>query len=213
MIEVPEDRTGGRVILIDIGGVLVSDDVTAVAATWGARLGISPGSFLAAVYGGSDDQVLIGRVSESSWWDVVAERLGTGPDLLAELRRDLASRGSADHALLAYLRGLRGRARTGLVSNAWPRMRARLAEAGLEDVADDIVLSGEVGYAKPDPRIFALALRRLGADSAGALFIDDTAGHVAAAETLGLAGHVHTDRAGTIAAIEHFLGPPAGATA
>jgi putative hydrolase of the HAD superfamily len=206
--DVPDDRTSGRVILVDIGGVLVSDDLTEVGATWGARLGISPESLLAAVYGGSDDQVLIGRVPESAWWDVVAGRLGAGPDLLAGIRRDLATRGPADDALLAYLGGLTGRAKVGLVSNAWPHLRARLAETGLADAADDVVLSSEVGYAKPDPRIFALALRRLGAGPADALFIDDTAGHVAAAETLGLAGHVHTGRAGTIAAIERFLGPP-----
>jgi putative hydrolase of the HAD superfamily len=40
--------------------------------------------------------------------------------------------------------------------------------------ADSVVLSCEVGCAKPDPRIYATALRGVGADPADALFIDDT---------------------------------------
>ena len=51
-------------ILIDIGGVLVPDHLTAAAAEWSTRLGISPHAFLAALFGGNDDQVLIGRTTE-----------------------------------------------------------------------------------------------------------------------------------------------------
>ena len=67
-------------------------DRPAAAAAWSIRLGITQRAFLGALFGGSDDQVLTGRVSEPAWWDIVAGRLGTGPDLLAELRQDLASR-------------------------------------------------------------------------------------------------------------------------
>jgi FMN phosphatase YigB (HAD superfamily) len=45
-----------------------------------------------------------------------------------------------------------------------------------------------------------------------ALFIDDTRGHVAAAEALGLAGHVHTSAASTMARIRAFLLPEPPAT-
>ena len=38
-----------------------------------------------------------------------------------------------------------------------------------------------------------------------ALFIDDTPGHVAAAQALGIAGHVHTGPLTTAAAIEAFI--------
>jgi hypothetical protein len=41
---------------------------------------------------------------------------------------------------------------------------------------------------------------------AAALFVDDTPGHVAAAEALGLTGHVHTGAASTMARITQFVG-------
>jgi putative hydrolase of the HAD superfamily len=200
----------GQAILIDIGGVLIPGYLPAAAAEWGARLGVSPQAFLAALFGGSDDQVLTGRVSEPRWWAVVAARLRADPGLMTELQQDLASREVWDSNLTAHLRRLRGRARTAIVSNAWPGTRARMSRAGMLDIAEEIVLSGEIGYAKPDPRIYTATLRRLAVSPGHALFIDDTPGHVTAAESLGIAGHVHTSTAGTIARIEHFLQPEPG---
>jgi putative hydrolase of the HAD superfamily len=208
VIPLAAGRLAGQAVLIDIGGVLVADSLPEAAAAWSARLGITRQAFLNALFGGSDDQVLTGRVSEQAWWDVVAGRLEAGPDLLAELRRDLASRETWDGTLVAFVRRLRGRAKTAAVSNAWPGTRARMSQAGMLDLVDEVVLSCEVGYAKPDPRIFTAALRRLAAGPGDALFIDDTPGHVTAAESLGMTGHVHTSTTSTISRIEDFLHAP-----
>ncbi|MFF3221553.1 HAD family hydrolase [Nocardia suismassiliense] len=194
-------------ILIDIGGVLVPDYLTAAAAEWSSRLGISPSAFLAALFGGSDDQVLIGRISEESWWNIVGDRLAISPDLINTIRCDLASKEAWDADLVAGLRRLHGFAKTAIVSNTWPQMRIRMANAGLLDLVDAIVLSCEVGYAKPDPRIYITALQCVGAHPAEALFIDDTPGHVAIARSLGMAGHLHTSTSDTLARILEFLPP------
>jgi putative hydrolase of the HAD superfamily len=198
------DRPARRAILIDIGGVLARDPLPVAVAVWADRLGVSRRAVLGAVFGGSEDGVLTGKVSEPEWWAVVAGRLPADPGLIAGLRRDL-SRPGWDDELVTFVRGLRGRARVALVSNAWPQMRASLVGAGLADIADEIVLSCETGYAKPDARIYTAALRRLAAAPGEALFIDDTPGHVAAAAALGITGHLHTGTAGTIARIEDFL--------
>jgi putative hydrolase of the HAD superfamily len=198
-------------VLVDIGGVLRSDGLPALAAAWSSRLGISECSFLDAIFGGSDEKALTGRMTEPAWWTVVGDRLGVSSDSLAELRRDTACAGTWNGELLAYLRRLRGQARTAVVSNAWPHVRTGLREAGLEDAVDEVLLSCEVGCAKPDPRIFLLALRRLGAAPEDALLVDDVASHVAAAESAGLTGYLHLTSAGTITRIERFLssGAPA----
>jgi putative hydrolase of the HAD superfamily len=200
----------GKAILIDIGGVLIPGYLPAAAAEWSTRLDISPQAFLAALFGGNDDQVLTGRVSEPRWWSVVARRLRADPGLIAELQQDLASREVWDSALTAHLRRLRGRARTAIVSNAWPGTRVRMSRDGMLDIAEEIVLSCEIGYAKPDPRIYTATLQRLAVSPGHALFIDDTPGHVTAAESLGITGHVHTSTADTITRIEHFLRPTSG---
>jgi 2-haloacid dehalogenase len=53
---------------------------------------------------------------------------------------------------------------------------------------DGIVISGEVGAIKPDPRIFERLIERHDVDPSRAVFIDDNAANVAAAERLGFAG-------------------------
>ncbi len=57
----------------------------------------------------------------------------------------------------------------------------------------DIIVSGTEKLMKPDPAIFALAIERFGIDPAGALFVDDVAENVAAAEEAGIAGHLFKD--------------------
>ena len=196
-------------ILIDLGGVLAH--MPRFAEAWGARFGMTTQEFLTAVYAGSDDTVLIGAVTEGEWWRIVAGRLGVTADVIDEMHQDMAAKESWDEALVALLRtlraprGARGLVRTAVVSNAWPETRARLRRDGMLDLVDELVISAEVGCAKPDPRIFEIALDRVGARPGDALFIDDTPGHVAAAQALGIAGHVHTDSASTIEAIQDFL--------
>ena len=198
-------RPVSKAILIDLGGVLIKDYLPAAAAAWGIRLGITPQVFMEALFGGSDGQVVIGRVSEQQWWDIVAVRLGASPDLVAELRQDLADREVWDEALAGLVRGLRDRARTAIVSNAWPGTRERIVRAGMLDLVDQTVLSCEVGYAKPDPRIYQAALRQLAASPGDALFIDDMPANVAAAQSLGITGHAHTSTASTVSRIEGFV--------
>jgi len=198
-------RPVSKAILIDLGGVLIKDYLPAAAAAWGIRLGITPQVFMEALFGGSDGQVVIGRVSEQQWWDIVAVRLGASPDLVAELRQDLADREVWDEALAGLVRGLRDRARTAIVSNAWPGTRERIVRAGMLDLVDQTVLSCEVGYAKPDPRIYQAALGQLAASPGDALFIDDMPANVAAAQSLGITGHAHTSTASTVSRIEGFV--------
>ena len=57
---------------------------------------------------------------------------------------------------------------------------------------DDVVVSGEVGVAKPDPRIFDLTARRIGHDPASIYFTDDSPTNVAGALDAGWDAEVFT---------------------
>jgi 2-haloacid dehalogenase len=50
----------------------------------------------------------------------------------------------------------------------------------------DIVVSGNVGITKPDPRIFRLMLERIGVEPAAVAFIDDVAENVEGARSVGM---------------------------
>ena len=73
------------------------------------------------------------------------------------------------------LRGLRANYRMGLITNGAPDLqREKLVHSGLEPFFDAIIVSGEVNVGKPDPRIFALALERLGARPDEAAMVGDS---------------------------------------
>jgi FMN phosphatase YigB (HAD superfamily) len=137
-----------RAVLIDLGGVLETGCWPAIAEAWAPRLGITTGQLLAAVFGGSDAAVLTGRVSEDDWWQRVRRRLRISQAELAGVRAGITARWCWDEQLLACLGRVRGRARTAIVSNAWPHARVRLAADGVSALADAVVLSCEAGAAK-----------------------------------------------------------------
>jgi 2-haloacid dehalogenase len=58
-----------------------------------------------------------------------------------------------------------------------------------------VLVSGEVGLIKPDPRIYRLLLERFGIAPAAAVYIDDVARNAAAASALGMHGIHFTDPA------------------
>jgi HAD superfamily hydrolase (TIGR01509 family) len=62
----------------------------------------------------------------------------------------------------------------GVVSNWPPTLEATLEAAGLRQYFDVIVVSGVVGYAKPHPEIFRLALSQLNVPPERALFVGDS---------------------------------------
>ena len=82
-----------------------------------------------------------------------------------------------------HRRGLR----LAVVSNFDRRLPEILAGLGLAAHLDAVVLPSEAGTAKPDPRIFGLALERLGVSPAEAIFLgDDAERDLAGARAAGL---------------------------
>lgn len=83
------------------------------------------------------------------------------------------------------------------LSNWWSENFAvPRAAAPVIDRLADVIVSGDVGLAKPDEAIFTLALDRFGLDAASTLFVDDVLANVQAAERVGLRGHHFTGAEG-----------------
>ncbi|MEX2202637.1 MAG: HAD family hydrolase [Actinomycetota bacterium] len=73
-----------------------------------------------------------------------------------------------------------------IVSNCDHSTRAVVERLGLYDEADAVILSFEVGAAKPSPEIYRAALERLDVEAEDALFVDDQAGYCDGAAALGI---------------------------
>jgi len=88
---------------------------------------------------------------------------------------------------IPFLEKLRARGiKIAIVSNCTENTRPLLASLGVDALADALVLSCEVGAAKPAAQIFRYALGRLGITADAAVFVDDQAGFCAGSEAVGI---------------------------
>ena len=68
--------------------------------------------------------------------------------------------------------------RLGMITNGYSEsQRGRLEAAGLLDAFDPLLISEEVGVAKPDRRIFEMALAQLRTPSEATLYVGDSLSH------------------------------------
>jgi len=80
--------------------------------------------------------------------------------------------------------------KVGIVSNTTPGMAERLNERfpGFAALFDDIIGSGDVKMAKPDPAIWRYAMARLSVKPEESVFTDDMRSYAAAAREIGMHG-------------------------
>jgi putative hydrolase of the HAD superfamily len=186
-------------VLWDYGGVFTPSPFGAAHA-YAHTQGVDPQVMVRIVFGTYDTD------SDHAWHQLERGEL-TFVDALTRIAADAEAAGfrfdtgelfsgmvadDVDRTVVTdAVRAVRARGlRTAIVTNnireygdAW---RARLA---IDELFDLVVDSCEEGVRKPDPAIYLTALARLGvADPARAVFLDDFAGNIAAAEALGMRG-------------------------
>jgi epoxide hydrolase-like predicted phosphatase len=199
-----------RAVVFDIGGVLEITPDLGLHRMWETRLGLPDGEILERMrdvwQGGS-----IGTITLDDVHEALRDRLGLDDDKLAQYLADLWREylGTANTELIEYARRLRPRYRTGIVSNSFVGAREREQAAyGFEDLVEEIVYSHEVGFSKPDPRIYALICTRLHVPPEEMVFLDDTDACVAGARDAGIRAVRYQDNAQAIAEIEKALASP-----
>lgn len=210
-------------VLFDFGGVFTESPFEAARA-FAAGLGIDPSVMLDTVFGPYDHD------SEHPWHrlergeiplfearEAILE-IGRERGFEADLFRVLAALGGSSGPRGPFLeraRTLRGRGiATAIVTNNVREFReAWRGMIPVDELFDVVVDSCEVGFRKPDPRIFEKALELVGVAPSRALFLDDYEGNVRAARALGLHGIVVApDPSEALAELDRLLALPAART-
>jgi HAD superfamily hydrolase (TIGR01509 family) len=193
-----------RALLIDLDGVLRSwptshdqaiEQTTGIAASTIRAVAFAPALLEPAITGRWPDAVWRAQIAAQ------LQRTYPAPQVAEAVRR-WSLPGTVDGAVLDVVRACRTRARIVLVTNATSRLAQDLAHHDLTTAFDAIINSADVGAAKPAPAIFAAALQAAGVAASQALFVDDTAGHMAAASALGIPSHHFQHAAGLQAAVQ-----------
>lgn len=212
-----------RAVIMDWGGVLtqpirdtVMDWIAADQIDWDTYVAVV-GPWLTDAYNKLGDTAAAsvnpvhalerGECSAAEFEKMLAERLitTTGGKVIADgLLTRMLSAGRPDPAMYQVIRELRQRGiRTALLSNSWgndgyPRQ-------DFPGLFDAVVISGEVGMRKPEPRIFLHTAGLLEVDPAHCVFVDDLEANVKAAAGCGMTGVHHTLPADTISRLTELF--------
>lgn len=192
----PEERIACRALLLDAGGVVVLPDRHLLAralAPIGVRIepAVVPRAHYLAVRQLDRDARADGRsgsyvLAFCRALGVPAARLADAADVVSFLADRKASRAilwsePASHAKSVIATLVRAGVAVVIVTNSDGHAAENLRDAGICDTGPgagvrvtDIVDSGLVGSAKPDPEIFRIALRRAGVAANSAVHVGDT---------------------------------------
>jgi putative hydrolase of the HAD superfamily len=94
--------------------------------------------------------------------------------------------------------------RTGLISNSMGD--TVYDRSTFDELFDGVVISGEVGLHKPQPKIFLLGAERAGVEPGECVFVDDLRENCAGAEAVGMTAILHRGADRTLPELERLLG-------
>ena len=153
----------------------------------------------------SSRKASIGAISTDEHWAAVTRRLGRLASESHNIRAEFFAGDVIDRSLLDFIRSLRPRYKTGIISNAWPDLRNYLIENKFDDAFDALIVSAEVGVMKPEPKIYQIALEQVKAGPNEAVFVDDMASNIEAARALGMHGILFQNTEQTLNNLKEML--------
>jgi epoxide hydrolase-like predicted phosphatase len=177
-----------KAVIWDLAGVLVRTMDRSRRVQWEERLRLKRGELDRLVFEGDAGRAAaLGNADSTHIWLSLRERFKLSSEQIKQLSDDFWAGDRVDQDLISLIRELRHEFKIGLLSNAWPDLRNAIENVWeIADVFDDIVISAEIGLVKPDPKIYEYSLNRLDISPQEAIFIDDFAVNIKAAQTLGL---------------------------
>lgn len=201
---------GIEAVIWDLGGVIARTFDRSWRTKWESELGLAEYELERAVFNSAASwRAAVGQADQDQVWAEVGHTFDLEPARLADLREDFWRGDRIDEQLIDYIRGLRPQYQTGMITNAWPETRQLIEdEWQLSADFDLIVVSAEVGLAKPDPAIYELALEQLAVEPQAAVFVDDFSENVAAAQELGIQAVRFEGREQAIRELDRILGRP-----
>ena len=180
--------TNIKAVIFDYGGVLW-DMRWDLARTLEQEHGLRERTIVETLYGSEAwAKIQVGVGERDAWLDESHRALETAAGReLPPLHPHWRERQHLIAPNIDLIRRLRPAFKTAVLSNADNSLTDALRESqGIHDLFDDIVVSADVGLAKPDVRIYALSARRLKLAPAECVFIDDLPRNVEGARAAGM---------------------------
>jgi epoxide hydrolase-like predicted phosphatase len=183
-----------RAVLFDFGGVIMRTEFQAPRERLAERLNMEYDDLVRLVFDSETSRkASLGETSAREHWAAVTRKLHRPASETETIRREFFAGDILDRNLVNFIRSLRGKYKTGLISNAWDDLRGDIEKDGLDDAFDTVIISAEVGVMKPEAAIFEFALKQLKVEAKEAVFVDDFAENIEGCEKVGMKGILFRD--------------------
>ena len=184
-----------KAVIFDFGRVISAQKPISLFRAYEETLGLEPDTINQIMFDSQAWQdATVGRISAKEFWHSIGPELGLeSQDEINDFRRRYHADESIDRGVLSLIRQLHGRYKLAVLSNSPPGLADWLSDWEIINLFDVVFCSGDEGMVKPDPAAYRTTLNRLGILPHEAVFIDDTSGHVKAAQLLGIHGLRFTD--------------------
>ena len=178
-----------KAVFFDLGGVIVRTEFQTPRQQLADRLGIDYDDLNKLVFDSdTSNRASVGEISSEEHWLSVIQRLRRPAEERQSIRDEFFAGDIVDRTLVEYIRSLRPRHKTGLISNAWGDLRDFIVREKFDDAFDKMIISAEVGAMKPEPKIFQIALQQFGVKPEEAVFVDDFYVNIQGCEKVGIRG-------------------------
>lgn len=178
-----------RAVFFDLGGVIVRTEYQSPRERLAERLGMEYDDLSKIVFDSeTGQQASIGAITSLQHWEAVMKRLKRPFEEMTTIRDEFFAGDIVDRQILDFLRSLRGKYKTGLISNAWSDLRDYIIREKMDDAFDHMIISAEVGVAKPEAKIFQIALKQAGVSPNEAVLVDDFYVNIEGCEKVGIKG-------------------------
>ena len=150
------------------------------------------------------DRVNLGLMSEGEFIKAISSKLAISTQEFTRVIKE-AERPNKD--LFDYIGTLKHRYKTAIVSNAnVGAMESKFGREALNKYFDVVIVSGEEGHVKPDPKIYLIAAKKLDVNPSECVFVDDQEAYCIAAQSLGMHSVLYKEFTQMKADMESVLG-------
>ena len=203
-----KSNTKIKAIIWDQAGVLGKAKCGSFVQLWVDRLDVPMEDVIRVLTIPEHALLALGEISKDEFFDFVIQDIGLPVEKKAVLNSVCWDDFIFDVELNEYIKNLKSHYITAMLSNMSLYLQEMIDNnmpEELSGVFDHVIVSCYVNLLKPDPKIYQLALDRIGCEAKEAVFIDDSEKNVVGAEKLGIHGIFFQNREQAIEQLESII--------
>ena len=178
-----------KAVFFDLGGVILRTEYQAPRQHLAEQFGMDYEDIDKIVFASpSAARASVGEITEEQHWHQVMKLLKRPVSDYKRIEAEFFGGDVIDLNIVNYLRSIKPKYKTGLISNAWSGLRSYIVREKFDDAFHHMTISAEVGAAKPSAKIYEFALEQLQVKAKEAVFVDDVLANIEACEKLGMKG-------------------------